>query len=442
VPGQGDHGSAVTCRPRRFAATALVVVAVLVGAVHLASPATASAPARLPAITGGAPTQISSDPWDVALIQRDTLCSGSMIAPTWVLTAAHCVSGLQPSGISAYVGLTNLTQRGPANQVAVAGVFVHPQWDSSTYANDLALLQLQNPVAQTATTKAIALPDTADPATWPAKGTPAIISGWGSTTATGTASEVLQSATIQVLGGPADSVCGKYGLSFSSTRSICAGMPNGVIDTCQGDSGSGLVVTLGSTPTLAGVTSAGEGCAQADYPGIYTRVTTYLPWIRQYIPAPVTPAPPAGVTVQALSQGRALVAWTASAAPTTYTVTAAPSAQTCSATGSPACLIEGLVPGQTYTAAVMPVGSSTVSQSTPFIAVAGAGRAGVKVPAKQVASWAGLKGSGLIKMAATAESSASCHVVAKQLVLDAPGLCVVKVRLGKKPGTAFISVKA
>lgn len=442
MPGQGAHGSTVTCRRRRFAATVLVVVAMLAGAVHLASPATASAPARLPAITGGAPTQISSDPWDVALIQRDTLCSGSMIAPTWVLTAAHCVSGLQPSGISAYVGLTNLTQRGPANQVAVAGVFVHPQWDSGTYANDLALLQLQNPVAQTATTKAIALPDSADPATWPAKGTPAIISGWGSTTATGAASEVLQSATIQVLGGPADSVCGKYGLSYSSTRSICGGMPNGVIDTCQGDSGSGLVVTLGSNPTLAGVTSAGEGCAQADYPGIYTRVTTYLPWIRQYIPAPVTPAPPAGVTVQALSQGRALVAWTASAAPTTYTVTAAPSAQTCSVTGSPACLIEGLVPGQTYTAVVTPVGSSSVSQSTPFIAVAGAGRAGVKVPAKQVASWAGLKGSGLIRMAATAESAASCHVVAKQLMLDAPGLCVVKVRLGKKPGTAFISVKA
>jgi hypothetical protein len=63
------------------------------------------------------------------------------------------------------------------------------------------------------------------------------------------------------------------------------------------------------------------------------------------------------------------------------------------------------------------------------------------VPAKQVATWANLKGKGTIKMTATADSAASCHVVAKQLVLDAPGLCVVQVRLGAKPGTAFISVK-
>jgi len=432
----------MTSRSRLVAAAIVVLLSALAGSLQFATPASASAPARLPAITGGTPTQISTDPWDVALIQKGTLCSGSLISPTWVITAAHCMFGVQPSDISAYVGLTNLAQRGPANQVAVAGVFVHPQWDPSTYANDLALIQLQTPVAQTANARVIPLPDAADPASWPAKGTPAIISGWGSTTATGAASDVLQVATVQVLGGPADSLCGKYGYRFSSTRSICAGMPTGGIDTCQGDSGSGLIVTLGTTPTLAGVTSAGEGCAQADYPGIYTRVTTYLSWIRQYIPAQVTPAAPATVTVQALSQGRALVAWSASAVPTTYTVTVAPSAQTCSSTSSPACLVEGLVPGQSYTAAVGPAGGTAVAQSTPFIAVAGAGRAGVKVPAKQVAAWANLKGKGTIKMTATADSTASCHVVAKQLVLDAPGLCVVQVRLGAKPGTAFISVKA
>jgi secreted trypsin-like serine protease len=430
----------MTVRPRLRVAAVLAVLAALVGAVLLASPSVAAVPERLPAITGGSATPIATDPWDVALIQRGTLCSGSLIAPTWVITAAHCMNGVQASDISAYVGLTVLSQRGPATQVAVSGVFVHPQWDPSTYANDLALIQLQVPVAQSANAKVIPLPDSADPATWPAKGTPAIISGWGSTTATGAASDQLQTATVQVLGGPADTICGRYGSSFSNARSICAGMPTGGIDTCQGDSGSGLVIALGSTPSLAGVTSAGEGCAQADYPGIYTRITTYLPWIHQYIPAAVAPAPPASVTAQAISQGRAVVAWTTASPQTTYTVTTTPAAQTCSSTGTPACLIQGLVPGQTYSVAVAPAGGTLVGQSSPFVAVAGAGRVGVRVPAKQVASWARLSGRGAITMTVTPESAASCHVIGKKLQLDAPGLCVVQVRVGNKPGTAFIGV--
>jgi len=231
------------CQSRRAA-----VVAVLSGVLAMAATVTgglapaaqAASPMRLPAITGGGPIPITSSPWDVALIQKGTLCSGSLISPTWVITAAHCMNGIQPSDISAYVGLSNLSQRGPATQVAIAGVFVHPQWDSATYANDLALIQLQTAVAQSPSAKPIALPDRADPATWPAKGTAASISGWGSTTVTGAASDQLQGATVQVLGGPADYTCGRYGSSFSSSRSICAGMPAGGIDTCQGDSGGPL----------------------------------------------------------------------------------------------------------------------------------------------------------------------------------------------------------
>ena len=430
------------CQSRRAA-----VVAVLSGVLAMAATVTgglapaaqAASPMRLPAITGGGPIPITSSPWDVALIQKGTLCSGSLISPTWVITAAHCMNGIQPSDISAYVGLSNLSQRGPATQVAIAGVFVHPQWDSATYANDLALIQLQTAVAQSPSAKPIALPDRADPATWPAKGTAASISGWGSTTVTGAASDQLQGATVQVLGGPADYACGRYGSSFSSSRSICAGMPAGGIDTCQGDSGSGLVVGLTDVATLAGVTSAGEGCAEADYPGIYSRITSYLPWIRQYVPAPVAPST-AVVAVQALSMGRALVSWPAAATPTAYTVTVAPAGKTCATPGSPACLIEGLVPGQVYTAAVTTASGVTLGQSASFTAVGGAGRTGVRVAGSQVAKWAGLKGKGAVRMVPTADSLGVCRVIAKKLSLESKGLCTVHVTQSKQSADAFVTV--
>lgn len=73
--------------------------------------------------------------------------------------------------------------------------------------------------------------------------------------------------------------CGSYpDGEYDPLSMLCAGvMADPVKDTCQGDSGGPLAVNNAGEWTLAGITSWGYACADPDYPGVYTRVTTYTP---------------------------------------------------------------------------------------------------------------------------------------------------------------------
>ena len=333
-----------TTRGCRLFITGVLGAALSLGFMPLGV-ATASIGNRAPQVVGGAPINSSAVPWQVLfIINKTTLCSGSLISATTVVSAAHCFAGVSPGAVQGWTGVTNIPDRDKGSKLAISGVSVHPGYDTVTSANDIAIIQLSAPADIAGAARVISLPLAQDPASWPQSGTAAGISGWGAVKNDGPPSDALRGATVQVLGSPTDT-CGQYGSTFSAANSICAGVPGGGIDTCQGDSGGPLVVVVNGLPVLAGLTSNGGDCASAQLPGVYTRLTTYLPWVRSMTELPVAaPGTPTGIAVSSAS-GKTNISWVSPAdvggASTVWTVTATPGGQTCQTSGAQ-CAVAGL----------------------------------------------------------------------------------------------------
>ena len=423
-----------------------VLIGLTLGASAIgASPTQATSPSLSPRIVGGAPSSISASPWQVLLRVNSSLCSGSVIASSWVVTAAHCVNGLDASRISAYAGITNLTEQSGSNQLAVSSVIVHPDFNDRTYQNDIALIGLAAPIIPTASVQPIALPSTVDPATWPPAGTPAQISGWGSASFGGSPSGTLLTAPIQVLSGPGQPSCGSYGSDFFPAQVICAGVPAGGIDACQGDSGGPLVVSEGGIPVIAGIVSVGNECALAQYPGLYSRVTTFLPWIKQYVPiAASAPLPPATPSAIALAGERTAIAWTQSPATggspiTGYTATANPGSASCTTTET-TCVISGLRAGVSYSFSVVATNAAGTSSAAPTSSLTRAVDAvmatGVNVRSARLATWAGLKVRSGDRVKAVSLSKQICSTTARGVRGTQQGTCVVRVSVTNQAGVA------
>lgn len=255
-------------------------------------------------IVGGTPIAITAAPWQVLLVDFDPdfwsirvgedywpFCGGSIINQLWIVTAAHCVD--DPLGwpyLRIAAGVTSKNGIASNTFIDVVDVLVHEQWNPGTSENDVALLELATPLDLSGSSRrAIDLP-TSVGGSWPSNGTSAFITGWGTTSYGGSSSNTLLGATIQVLASPGPGSCGFYGGSYTPASMLCAGISAGGVDTCQGDSGGPLAIQVDGRWTLGGITSWGNGCASAGYPGLYSRVTSYLDWIRSR--SSLTPEPP------------------------------------------------------------------------------------------------------------------------------------------------------
>lgn len=243
--------------------TAVVTAAAAAAAAALLSAPTAEAASTR--IVGGTTTTTTAYPFMMQITDasQSQFCGGTLVSATKVVTAAHCMVDETTSSVRVVGGRTY--RNGTNGTVSrVSDIWVHPDYTDATNGNDVAVLTLSTSMPYTTASYV----DSSDTGVY-AAGTTARIVGWGTTSSGGSSSNQLRTATVPTV---SDSSCGSsYGSDFVQSDMVCAGYTSGGVDTCQGDSGGPLLIG----GVLAGIVSWGEGCAQAGYPGVYTRLTTF-----------------------------------------------------------------------------------------------------------------------------------------------------------------------
>ena len=204
-------------------------------------------------------------------------CGGSLVRDDWIVTAAHCVQGESPGDIKIKLGMHDLDGTSGYEVRYVDQIIIHPSYSGNSLNNDYALLHLTIP----SNFEPIQLVTSDSHDEEPVMST---TMGWGATQSGGWGSDVLLEVDV-----PIDDSCGSYSNSDITNNMICAGDGNGGEDSCQGDSGGPLIMTNSDGEyELIGIVSWGYGCAEAQYPGVYSKIHSRLSWFFGYIGEPET----------------------------------------------------------------------------------------------------------------------------------------------------------
>ncbi|XP_049286361.1 venom protease-like [Anopheles funestus] len=232
-------------------------------------------------IVGGQATGVNEFPWMARLSYFNRFyCGGMLINDRYVLTAAHCVKGFMWFMIKVTFGEHNRCDDSVRPETRFVLRAIAQKFSFLNFDNDIALLRLNDRVPITDFIRPICLPS--DPSN-AYVGTNGTATGWGTLKEDGKPSCILQEVEVPVLSNEVCSTQTNYTASMITDNMMCAGyLGVGEKDSCQGDSGGPLIAEREDKRyELIGVVSWGNGCARPYYPGVYTRVTRYLDWIRE-----------------------------------------------------------------------------------------------------------------------------------------------------------------
>ncbi|XP_023335747.1 serine proteinase stubble isoform X2 [Eurytemora carolleeae] len=256
-----------------------------------------------------------SVPWQVGVVLLPELgddsviptitCGGTILTPYAFLTAAHCMQE-PPHRYEAVVGRHSsdlFEEECREQKLKVLRYFNHPGFTSKTLENDISVVSIRTYYGQGIQFSKFVVP--ACFGHHPSFYTPqslGTVSGWGLLEEKASLAAIpLNKVDVPIVNS--ENCLASYGLyaSIDDSKQFCAGESSGGRDACSGDSGGPFTFTLASSTSFGseqnyviGVVSYGIGCGRAKYPGVYTRVSSYLPWIREMTDACQADAPEKG----------------------------------------------------------------------------------------------------------------------------------------------------
>jgi len=230
-------------------------------------------------------------PWQVSIRADATsghYCGGTILDKNTILSAAHCFydnGSLQPAANMdlEYIvaGAVKLNDNTGVQAIQVAKRVEYKdggnKYDHMTNNNDIIILKLKSPLTFNANVQPACLPEASFTSN------KAIVSGWGiEKYGNENKPNGLKYLEVNVWNDNKVCIAKTKWMEFELLDNMmCAGYVEGKQDACSGDSGGPLVSSNGGSAVLTGVVSWGQGCANAGYPGLYTRVNKYLPWIKK-----------------------------------------------------------------------------------------------------------------------------------------------------------------
>jgi trypsin len=276
-------------RAARVAAAVLCATALIAVAAEAAS---AKEPRARSSVIGGTPASLQEWGFAAAVLTPNSLCTGSVLSPTKVLTAAHCVGNL-----ASVIVRTNSTSAFGGGEVSQVGSAAIAPGFANGFQNDIAVLTLRTPTRA----PAISLPSAAEDATFTQLGAPLQIAGFGNRNPLLGREKIglLTAANVAVRRCPlpAWAICDSGGRAGAALRKLRGRVIRRKVkkSVCSGDSGGPLVARTPAGPRLIGVAEASSGprkpnpfffviCGLKGFPSLHSRVSAYLPFIQSNLP--------------------------------------------------------------------------------------------------------------------------------------------------------------